>query len=156
MCCADSHGFLSPPPRHRFAALSSFQIPPGLTVPGKARHSIELPFSPLSILKNSTKGGQPQWRQFRNKKWRPFNIKGRDMRKYARTPEMSEQYFVRRSMKVLRRWVIVVVGSIAPLGTRRTERVWARRLVRIGCGRWTRHTGRAGHPPRVSRREAAM
>src|SRR4051812_47426159 len=30
------------PPRHPFAALSSFQIPPGLPVPRKARHSIEL------------------------------------------------------------------------------------------------------------------
>jgi hypothetical protein len=67
MCCADSHGFLSPPPRHRFAALSSFQIPPGLTVPGKARHSIELPCSP-SILTNSLKGGQPQWRPFQYKR----------------------------------------------------------------------------------------
>src|SRR4249920_296218 len=36
------------PPHHPFAALSSFQIPPGLPVPRKARHSIELPCSPPS------------------------------------------------------------------------------------------------------------
>src|SRR4051794_23421261 len=60
------------PPRHPFAALSSFQIPPGLPVPRKARHSIELPCSPpsrRSILKSSTNGGGPQWRREPRNVW---------------------------------------------------------------------------------------